>query len=135
MSLGWADENETIQVIVNSQSELTELNQKQVMSIFLGRARFFPNGLHAKPLDNEMGSKIRSEFFEQLTGKSISDIDAYWARLSYSGRATPPKALDDSEKIIEAVSRSQNAISYIEEQSIEDLTQKGIVVVHVLPGN
>lgn len=102
------------------------------MGLFLGRARNFPNGIAAKPFDNEIGSDIRQQFFEQLTGKSISDIDAYWARLRYSGRATPPKALDNVDSILNEVSQNQHAIGYVRGQSQDTLAAKGITVVHTL---
>lgn len=133
LSIG-ADEGNSIQVIVNNQADVTELNRKQVMSLFLGRARNFPNGLQAKPFDNEMGSSVRARFFEQLTGKSISDIDAYWARLRYSGRAMPPKSLDAQDEILSEVSQNENAIGYIDGRSADELASKGIIVVHTIEG-
>ena len=124
-----------IYVIVNNDSKLPELNQKQVISLFLGRARNFPNGSTAKPFDHETGSAIRELFFETLTGKQISDIDAYWARLSYSGRAFPPKVLNSTQEIIDEVGRNQNAISYVKGVSKEALSQQGIVVVFSIKGS
>lgn len=121
-----------IQVIVNRQSELTELTQQQVVGLFLGRARNLPNGKAAKAIDNKIGSDIRARFFEVLTGKSISDIDAYWARLRYSGRASPPSELDDTSSILEAVRQNQDAIAYIPWQDPEELAQQDIVVVYTV---
>jgi hypothetical protein len=131
----WSVENDTIYVIVNKQSELSELNQKQVISLFLGRARNFPNGHVAKPFDYMTGSIIRELFFETLTGKQISDIDAYWARLSYSGRAFPPKELRSAQEIMDEVSRNKSAISYVKGVSEEELSQHGIIVVYSIKGS
>ncbi len=124
-----------IQVIVNIDSGLTRLNRHQVMSLFLGRARSFPNGLNAKPLDYRMGSELRKIFFEWLTGKSISDIDAYWARLRYSGRTSPPRVIEDPEMSIGIVSQNNNAIAYIRQQDPTELAKLGVVVVHVITKN
>ena len=126
----WAAENDTIYVIVNQKLQITELDKKQVMSLFLGRARNFPNGDIAKPFDHKIGSSIRESFFKNLTGKEISDIDAYWARLSYSGRAFPPKSFGNVNDILEEVSRNKNAISYVKGKSSEELLQKGINIVY-----
>lgn len=121
-----------VQVIVNRQAELTELTQQQVVGVFLGRARNFPNGNAVKAYDNKVGSDIRARFFEALTGKSISDIDAYWARLRYSGRASPPSELDDTGSILEAVRQNKDAIAYIPWQDPEELAQQDIVVVYTV---
>jgi len=133
---GWGQGNDddasSIQVIVNVKSELTELNRKQVMSLFLGRARSFPNGKSTKAFDYQIGSQLRENFFEWLTGKSISDIDAYWARLRYSGRTSPPRVISDLDTILYIVSKNQNAIAYIRQQDPAQLARQGIVVVHTL---
>jgi hypothetical protein len=133
----WAEEinTQTIQVIVSSQSELTALNRKQVMGLFLGRSRSFPNGINAKAFDHEVDSTIRARFFESLTGKSISDIDAYWARLRYSGRASPPKVIDNMAEILKEVSQNLHAIAYIQGQDPAELMQQDIVVVHPIDVN
>lgn len=125
-----AAEKDTIYVIVNQKLQITELDKKQVMSLFLGRARNFPNGDVAKPFDQKIGSSVRESFFKSLTGKEISDIDAYWARLSYSGRAFPPKSFENVNDIVEEVSRNKNAISYVKGKSAEELLQKGINIVY-----
>ncbi len=133
---GWGqgsdNDAKSIQVIVNVQSELTELNRKQVMSLFLGRARSFPNGKSTKAFDYKIDSQLRENFFEWLTGKSISDIDAYWARLRYSGRTSPPRVVSDLDTILFIVSKNQNAIAYIRQQDPAQLARQGIVVVHTL---
>jgi len=133
---GWGQgpskDSNAIQVIVNVQSELTELNRKQVMSLFLGRARSFPNGKSTKAFDYQIGSQLRENFFEWLTGKSISDIDAYWARLRYSGRTSPPRVISDLDTILYIVSKNHNAIAYIRQQDPAQLARQGIVVVHTL---
>ncbi len=124
-----------IQVIVNVDSGLITLNRQQVMGLFLGRSRSFPSGADAKPYDYEIGSELRKMFFEQLTGKSIADIDAYWARLRYSGRTSPPRIINDLNKTIEVVRHDKNAIAYIRQKNPLELAKLGIVVVHFIHEN
>ncbi len=121
-----------IQVIVNSSSQLASLNRQQIVNLFLGRARNFPNGVQSKTFDYKMGSKLRQNFFEWITGKNISDIDAYWARLRYSGRTSPPKEIKSLSDTINMVRTHPNAIAYIRQQDLERLSKQGIVVVHTI---
>ena len=72
---------------------------------------------------------MRAEFYESLTGKNIADIDAYWARLRYSGRATPPQALEDSKDIIEKVSKINAAIAYLPQDMSGSLKANGLTAV------
>lgn len=119
-------------VVVNSQSSVTELSEKQVMSLFLGRSRFFPSGERVRAIDHPINSEDRAEFYQALTGKSISDIDAYWARLTYSGRATPPTPLASSEEIIQLVGNTSEAISYLPAHFETQLTENGLKPVLVV---
>jgi len=131
----WADDHsqiEPIQVVINAQTGLTSLSRKQVMSLFLGRSRNFPNAQTAKAFDHKVDSDIRKRFFETLTGKTISDIDAYWARLRYSGRASPPKELEDVEAVLKEVMSNKHSIAYVTGQDTEALAKQGIVVVYTL---
>ena len=130
-----ADTSGSIQVIVNAQADVTSMTKKHVMALFLGRSRAFPNGKPAKAFDNKIGSRLREQFFETLTGKSISDIDAYWARLRYSGRASPPKEIDNIDDTLSEVSRNVSAMAYVSGQSPEALSQQGIVVIYTLEAN
>jgi hypothetical protein len=100
-------------VVVNLNSELTTLSQNQVMSLFLGRAHFLPTGSRVKTFDFPIDSAIRANFYHSLTGKNIADIDAYWARLRYSGRATPPLALKNGKDIMKRVSEQKATLAYL----------------------
>lgn len=116
-------------VVVNQDSGLTRLSQKQVMSLFLGRAQFLPTGPRAKTFDHPIDSPMRASFYQSLTGKHIRDIDAYWARLKYSGRASPPQALESVEEIIKKVSEQKGALSYLPSVYEPALADNGLVAV------
>jgi hypothetical protein len=119
----------TWMVVVNQDSGLTSLSQKQVMSLFLGRAQFLPGGSRVKTFDYPADSPMRAGFYQSLTGKNIADIDAYWARLKYSGRASPPQALDNAEAIIKKVSEQKGALSYLPSDYKASLADNGLVAV------
>lgn len=119
----------TWMVVVNQDSGLTSLSQKQVMSLFLGRAQFLPGGSRVKTFDYPVDSPMRAGFYQSLTGKNIADIDAYWARLKYSGRASPPQALDNAEAIIKKVSEQKGALSYLPSDYRASLADNGLVAV------
>ena len=116
-------------VVVNQQSGLTSLSQKQVMSLFLGRAKFLPTGSRVKTFDHPMDSPMRASFYQSLTGKDIADIDAYWARLKYSGRGSPPQALESPEEIIKKVSEQKSGLSYLPSIYEPVLANNGLVAV------
>jgi hypothetical protein len=116
-------------VVVNQKSELTTLSQKQVMSLFLGRAQFLPTGSRVKTFDFPIDSTMRASFYQSLTGKNIADIDAYWARLRYSGRASPPMALKDGTAIMKKVSEQNAGLAYLPATYQKTLAANGLKAV------
>jgi len=53
-----------------------------------------------------------------LTDRPLAQINAYWARLMFSGRATPPRMLPDTSSILQAVSQNRDAIGYVEDDKL-----------------
>lgn len=125
-------EHDGIKVVVNGDLAVANMTKKQVMALFLGRTRTFPNGLVARVYDQHVGSSARKLFFETLTGKAIADIDAYWARLRYSGRAVPPKKMPSREALIVQLQQHDNALGYVVGLSSLELESKGLKVLLVL---
>ena len=79
-------------VVVNADNPTPALSREEVIHIFLGRYRQFPSGQGAEPYDQPTDSPERNLFYERLVGKSQAQINAYWARLTFTGRTRPPWA-------------------------------------------
>lgn len=109
-----------IVVIVNADSEVETLNQKQVVDLFMGRVTAFPNNKPAVTLDFETGTDLRVNFYKALTGKSEAQVDAYWATLVFAGRMTQPKQYDNQQSLIQTVAENSSAIAYVEKQALPD---------------
>lgn len=107
-----------IAVVVNPENSVAAMNEREVKDLFLGRFLAFPDGLAALPLDQPVKSKIRAQFYKQLTGKTVPQINAYWARLIFSGRATPPRTAASSEEIRQMVIDNRNAIAYVDSKHV-----------------
>ena len=107
-------------VIVHPENEISHLSQKQVIDYYMGRLQFFPNGQKVIPLDQSMDSPKREQFYLKLVGKSIPQINAYWARLLFTGRATPPASLQSREEIINTVLNNKSAIGYIDSAAVPE---------------
>lgn len=120
MLLIFAQARAEIVVVVNSASGLTELTQQQVIDIYMGRIQTVANGGKVVPYDQPLDSEIRAAFYQQLTGKSVASVNAYWARLLFTGRASPPKQVSDNMSIMDILAKNLNAIGYIDEKDLDD---------------
>lgn len=98
-------------VIVNTGSHIRSLTRDQVVDIFMGRFRQLPSGATALPID--VGDVVlRQTFYQRLVHKSLAEIGSYWARLVFSGEASPPFQAPDAHTALELVATNPDAIAY-----------------------
>ncbi|MEI6207446.1 MAG: hypothetical protein WCP20_11735 [Desulfuromonadales bacterium] len=106
-------------IIVHPDNPVTSLNREQVVDIYMGRKLNFPGGNTALPIDLPPDSEVRSDFYRKLVDKSIAQINAYWARLLFTGRATPPRVLSSDTSILKSVRENRDAIAYIASENLD----------------
>lgn len=105
-----------IAVICNLENDSKQMTKQEVEEIFMGRSHLLPNGDFALPLDY---LDLRPEFYNKLTNRPIEQIDAYWARIIFSGLASPPMKLPDEQTVIKTVSKNNGAIGYIDSKNVD----------------
>ena len=98
-------------VIVNAASHVHSMTRDQVIDIFMGRFRQLPSGATALPIDVAEPDE-RQFFYELLVHKNLAEIGSYWARLVFSGQATPPFRAPDSRAALKLVATNPDAIGY-----------------------
>lgn len=106
-----------IVIIGNLENDQQTLTALQVQDIFMGRTRAFPNGEFVSPYDQ---LELRTSFYQSLTNRPIEQINAYWARLMFSGQTSPPKKTADDENVIKKVQENKGAIGYINKESFNE---------------
>lgn len=99
-------------VVAHPKSALGALTPRQAQDLFLGRTRMLPNNHAATPIDQ--ASPLRADFYQKLTGRPLEQIDAYWARLTFTGQASPPQRVADDQAVLQGVRENQDAIGYID---------------------
>ncbi|OUS02206.1 hypothetical protein A9Q81_09010 [Gammaproteobacteria bacterium 42_54_T18] len=115
-------------VIVNAENTVNDFNQRQLVDLYMGRDLYFPNGQMALRLDQSPDSKVRKNFYANLVGKTVAQVNAYWARLLFTGRASPPQVIRNSKDVLKAIRNNFNAVGYIDEKDLEDGVR---VIAHV----
>ena len=115
-----------IVVIGNLQNSHQELTILQVQDIYMGRTRAFPDGKLAYPFDQ---TDLRPEFYLKLTQRPVAQINAYWARLMFSGQTSPPTKLPDDQSIIKIVQEHEGAIGYIDKENVDESTMRILLIL------
>jgi ABC-type phosphate transport system substrate-binding protein len=113
-------------VVVVHPSNGDAISDKDISNIFLGKKKSFPGGSEAVPVDLAEGDATRASFAQAVLGKNASQLKAYWAKLVFTGKGTPPKAVDSAAKVKELVASNPNLIGYMDESAVDD----SVKVVH-----
>lgn len=109
-----------IVVIVSSSNANYALDKIDIEQIFLGKKSVFPDGERAIPVDQAENSPVRAEFNDKALGKNASQLKAYWSRLIFTGKGTPPKESGNDADVVALVAQNPNMVGYIDESALND---------------
>lgn len=109
-----------IVVVVHPDSPVQALSPRDVSDLYLGRTRSLGSTRRALVLDHQRDSELRREFFNRVNGMDLGRVNAYWARLQFSGDALPPAAMRDDRSVLDIVRRQRDAIGYVEAAHADD---------------
>ena len=108
-----------IVVVVNPQNPVAMLGHRELVDIYMGRTQHFPNGALVLRLDQAPDSAVREAFYRALVNKSVGEVKAYWAKMLFTGRASPPQVVDSSTSVLNAVRENANAIGYLDSADVD----------------
>ena len=98
-------------VITHSDSAIQTLSREQVSRIFLGRLKLLPTGERVTVVEVE---SLRERFYQKLLSRNLAEVNAYWARLQFSGRTQPPLRMASDEEALAAVLAGRNVVGYVD---------------------
>lgn len=106
-------------VVAAAQAEIAALSRDEVINIFMGRYRVLPSGQTATPIDQPAHSALRAEFYRKLVGKDLAEINAYWARLVFSGKTRPPLPTQHADEVLSRILETPGGIGYIDRSQLD----------------
>lgn len=109
--------NAEIAVIVHP-SNANELDKNVITRIYTGKAKSFPNGEQAVPV-NQADGNTTDAFNKSVLNKSTSQLRAYWSKLIFTGKGAPPKVVDSEAEILQLVATNPNIIGYVDAGSVD----------------
>jgi ABC-type phosphate transport system substrate-binding protein len=113
MVLTFSAAHADVVVVVSAKSPASTLTKDQVADIFLGRSTSMT------PLDQAAGSPVRDEFYSKVAGQTAAQVKTLWAKLSFSGKGTPPKALGGDDEVKQQLAANPNAIAYMDKSKVD----------------
>jgi ABC-type phosphate transport system substrate-binding protein len=100
-------------VIVNAKNPVATISAAEVSNLFLRKVSRWNGGGDVQPVDLPDGSAVRERFSEDVHGKAVAAIRAFWQRQIFSGRAVPPVEKGSEAEVLDYVQANVNAIGYV----------------------
>ncbi|WP_348696211.1 hypothetical protein [Duganella fentianensis] len=103
-----------IVVITSTANQASRMFSEQAAQFFLGQSNQFT------PIEQGKDSPIRKEFYQKLSNKSVTQVEAAWAKIEFAGKGTAPKAYPSDAAVKKAVASDPSAIGYINKASVDE---------------
>ncbi|CAM4136097.1 phosphate ABC transporter substrate-binding protein [Pseudoalteromonas byunsanensis] len=101
-----------VSVIVHPSNGNT-LDKDSIAKIYLGKTKSFNDGTKVQAVSLNSGNVV-DEFTSNVLGKSSSQYKAYWSKLIFTGKGTPPEGLDSEQAVLDFVAGNTDAIGYVD---------------------
>lgn len=100
-------------VVAHPANPISRVERTFVQDAFLKKVRRWPNQTVILPVDLVAASPVRRRFSEEVVGRSVSAVRAYWQQRIFSGRDVPPPELGDDAKVVAHVLKNVGAVGYV----------------------
>jgi ABC-type phosphate transport system substrate-binding protein len=105
-------------VVMSAKSNVSNLSKNTVTAIFLGKTPTFPDGNQAIPIEQSEGQEAYNEFHRLVTEKSTAQLNAYWARIVFSGMGNPPREVANNDEVLKIIATNPYMIGYLEKSAV-----------------
>lgn len=105
-------------IIASKNSDISTLDEASLQAVFLGLLTKDPQLRTLKPVDLH-NSDDRDFFYQILVGRNRHQMQAYWSRMSFTGRGRPPTELEVKD-LIAALENNPRLIAYVPTDLVND---------------
>ncbi|PMG40927.1 hypothetical protein [Shewanella sp. 10N.286.52.B9] len=108
--------------IFSLNDDMPPLSKSKARMLYRGKSKKVGGSFKIVLVDLPETSMHREEFYSMLLGKSVSQMNGYWAGLAFSGKGSPPEELDsdDIKKILKWLNDNPNGIAYAPIESVPE---------------
>ena len=120
--------SEKLLVVVHKDAPVSQLSKSEVIDLFMGKYTAFNDGNKTITVELPDNNELKKEFYQLLINQSLARVNAYWARLKFTGRKRYVSQQKSESEIIQFISNNEHSIGYINAQNLND----NLKVVYVL---
>ncbi len=108
-----------VAVVANKAIGVDSITAKEAKKVWLGKIKSL-GGTSLKLADLPKGNGSRDHFYTAVVKKSESKLKAYWAKIVFAGKGTPPKTFASDAEVISWVVSTPGAVGYVESSAADD---------------
>ena len=101
-------------LIIAHPANSNTISAEELQRIYTGKTSSFANGDAAVPLNLADDNTLRAQFDQKALGRSSSQVKAYWSKLVFTGKGTPPKEVSSEAEMLKLVSSNPNLLGYVD---------------------
>ncbi|MFN6971042.1 MAG: phosphate ABC transporter substrate-binding protein [Rheinheimera sp.] len=103
------------QVVVVVHPAMSEtITKDDIARLYTGRSTVL------QPVQLKESDNKRAIFDEKAVGRSSSQLKAYWSKLLFTGKGTPPPEVSTDADVINFIHNNEYGIGYIDAASVND---------------
>ncbi len=106
-------------VVIVHPSNNNQLDEATISKIYLGREKSFADGQSVVPLALADSAPASTAFNDAVLKKSSSQLKAYWSKLVFTGKGTPPKEIGSEEEMLKLVATNPSVIGYVDASKVD----------------
>lgn len=107
-----------VAVIVHPSNAAT-LDADAISKLYMGREKSFPGGASAVPLALADTAAATNEFNDKVLKKPSSQLKAYWSKLIFTGKGTPPKEIASDAEMVKLIGSNPNMIGFVDAKAVD----------------
>lgn len=116
-----------VAVVANNGISADSITTGEAKKIWLGKSKSL-GGTKLKVVDLPQGNVSRNHFYATVVKKNGKKLKAYWAKIVFSGKGTPPKILETDADVIAWVAKTPGALGYVDSSAAGDLVKVLLVI-------
>jgi hypothetical protein len=100
-------------LIVRPDNPNATIDRSFVGQAFLRKVRRWPGGETILPVDLDRHSAVRTRWSQEVLGRSVEAVKAYWQQMIFSGRGVPPPEVPSDADVVDYVLRTPGGVGYV----------------------
>lgn len=103
--------------VIIHPSNTAAVSDTDIKNFYLGRQKTFSSGDTAVLLSLSEGEASRSEFNNKVLSKTDAQLKAFWSKVLFTGKGTPPKDVSQAE-LLKLVASNPNMIGFVDAAAV-----------------